>query len=367
MVLDTIVVIDDFYCNIDGVAANAIGQLNGISRTAGGNMHAIGIQRSLQRHLAYKIKDFKDCVDKHGNGCFSSTLSNLPNATDWIGVLLLGITGEHNSNNDQIVLTIGSTGTMVDLPINRLVLFRRDKVSFSNKGASLLDKTRLPVFQLFFFNTHNSDFLQTDHDVIIKRLKTFKVIPGLLSQEKCKAYIAAAEEWAQVNNGGSWMTKRHNQYPTTDIPTKSLYFNDELTDLVKDCLFPLLEEYFLFPQDTFSLEDFFIVKYDAKAQNKLNWHRDVSMLSFNFALNADFDGGGTSFHTLDKVVKIGTGDLLMHSGKALHAGQATTEGIRYIIVGFVNVKSPRINWAHIDRVTKFGMADEDVFQDILLF
>ena len=93
----------------------------------------------------------------------------------------------------------------------------------------------------------------------------------------------------------------------------------------------------------------------------------MSLLSFNFALNDDFEGGGTRFNVLNKTVNISQGDVVMHSGKCLHAGRQTTRGIRYIIVGFVQVDSKRVNYPFIEKTSKTGISDDDLFRDILLY
>ena len=45
----------------------------------------------------------------------------------------------------------------------------------------------------------------------------------------------------------------------------------------------------------------------------------------------------------------GRGDLTAHCGKLLHEGARVTRGIRYIMVGFVRVKSPRIDHTFVER------------------
>jgi len=115
------------------------------------------------------------------------------------------------------------------------------------------------------------------------------------------------------------------------------------------------------------IQDLFIVKYDANAQSKLDWHRDVSLISFNFALNEDFEGGGTSFTSLDEPLRIKTGELVMHTGKLLHSGNHVTSGIRYIIVAFIRVNDERVDYDFIQRTSRTGITDEDLFRNLLLW
>ena len=70
-------------------------------------------------------------------------------------------------------------------------------------------------------------------------------------------------------------------------------------------------------------------------------HADRSHLSFNLALNSDFEGGGTLFpHFNGTHVMLAPGAVLVHSSRVNHAGANVTRGTRYILVGFVNVLLP---------------------------
>jgi len=370
MVLDRVVVVDDFYCNWEEVADNAKNQLGSAhaKTTGGGNMNVGSMQDAFQRYISHKITGFPEFVDSHDNGCFTNELDTLleiqSSMADWTGLIYLGHCASCASDDDQGVLLINVPNHgEIQMTPNTLVLFR----SRHQSAASLVEAGKTPIFQVFFFNTHNSHFLAPDHHVVRDRLHQHKILPGVLSLEKCHQYIQAAEKWATDENDGSWTRNRHDQYPTTDIPISMLDFNDELVATVKSRVFPAIAEHYLFPVDALSLYDFFIIKYDANAQSKLDWHRDVSLISFNFALNSDFVGGGTSFPHLDEPVRIGTGDVVMHTGKLLHSGNNITEGLRYIIVGFVQVDSDRVDYDFVKRTSRSGISDEDLFRNLLLY
>ena len=65
-----------------------------------------------------------------------------------------------------------------------------------------------------------------------------------------------------------------------------------------------------------------------------------------------YTGGGTYFPLFNnRTVHLHQGDLLIHDSGLLHAGIAITEGYRYILVGFVNIKS-YTNWIY--RYRHFG-------------
>ena len=80
-------------------------------------------------------------------------------------------------------------------------------------------------------------------------------------------------------------------------------------------------------------------------QNSLNLHRDGSLLSFNVLLNGEteFEGGGTYFKELDRVVLIKQGDSCVHPGNILHCGHGIVKGKRYVLVGFLNAKKLQKN------------------------
>lgn len=82
----------------------------------------------------------------------------------------------------------------------------------------------------------------------------------------------------------------------------------------------------------------FVVKYDPKKQSYLEEHEDGSEFSFVLALNDDYKGGGTFFPNLKKLVKLKKGDVLVFSGQNRHRGEEVSEGIRFILTGFLFYK-----------------------------
>lgn len=167
----------------------------------------------------------------------------------------------------------------------------------------------------------------------------------IFTPEECQFIINEAEYTASTNNRG-WTTKRHGNYPTTDLPLSELpntlqFFRYALFQRI----YPLLRHQFgvYLPDGGKNLRvaDGFVVKYDAEdnecGQKELKPHRDGSILSFNILLNqsSEFDGGGTWFASLNDVVTIEQGMVLSHSSSLLHGGHGITRGRRYIMVCFV--------------------------------
>jgi hypothetical protein len=92
-----------------------------------------------------------------------------------------------------------------------------------------------------------------------------------------------------------------------------------------------------------------IVKYDVtkKERQKLDMHTDKSEWTFLIALSNgcgfDYEGGGTYFECLDATVHIQRGHALIFPGKLRHCGQKITNGLRFLLVGFLVDKSTNTN------------------------
>ncbi len=167
---------------------------------------------------------------------------------------------------------------------------------------------------------------------------THCLIPNVISNDLCDFIINESEKYANIYG---WTTKRHKNYPTTDlpilnIPTLSLIINN----FIRYNIFPIIEEKYNVSKYFLDCNDIFIVKYDANLQNKLDRHKDGCVFSFNILLNheSEFVGGGTIINenNVDILVKNSKGGLLLHSGRCFHSGNEITQGKRYILVGFIS-------------------------------
>jgi hypothetical protein len=153
----------------------------------------------------------------------------------------------------------------------------------------------------------------------------------------CRFIINESEKYAQ-NNGG-WTTKRHNNYPTTDLPVEKI---TSIFGLVLESMNTISNKvsksYGLHENMKINITDLFVVKYKDDAQNQLEMHCDGSFLSFNILLSDknDFEGGGTYFDD-GLTAHLEQGDIFIHSSKIKHAGLPITKGTRYLLVGFLNI------------------------------
>ena len=167
-------------------------------------------------------------------------------------------------------------------------------------------------------------------------LKKLVQVPSFVTPERCKELINAADAH------GQWTTKRHEHYPTTDIPLSDIpgiSFDQELLQ-IED----IARKEYALPAATMSIFDLFVVKYEAGAQDMLALHRDVSVLSFVLLLSSpdEFEGGGTYYKCADKTVSPNMGALSLHCGKQRHAGCKVTAGTRYVLIGFIEVHDTSI-------------------------
>lgn len=158
------------------------------------------------------------------------------------------------------------------------------------------------------------------------------------NSDVCKWIINESEKYAKLNEG--WTTKRHNNYPTTDLPVERItsIFSYVLQSL--DSISKIIKQsYGIDDSIVLDINDIFIVKYKHDEQNSLDLHEDGSFITFNILLNSnsEFEGGGTYFDD-GLTVKPNQGDLLIHCGKIKHSGISITKGIRYLLVGFINIK-----------------------------
>jgi len=196
---------------------------------------------------------------------------------------------------------------------------------------------------------------------------------AIVGASQCDAIVAECEERAAAMG---WTTKRHDNYPTTDVPLQRLpralaWFRDSL---LPDVAYPFLARAFDFALPdgaavSLRVHDAFVVKYSAAGgQRFLKPHRDGSgqqgsaaMFSFNIALNDldEYTGGGTFFrvlrgseHTPSGSLRSPKGHILAHASGLMHGGHPIESGIRYILVAFVSIEASHADLAYqfFDRV-----------------
>jgi hypothetical protein len=199
-------------------------------------------------------------------------------------------------------------------------------------------------YDTFIFDTDLKN--KKDNNKIKKRIDTLNIkkfeqrfiIKNHFTKDICKWIINEAEYYA--NNNSGWTKKRHNNYPTTDLPIELIknVFNFTLISFQETISKEINNNYFLNNQYNYEITDLFIVKYEYLHQTKLDLHDDDSTITVNILLSNinDFKGGGTYFE--DGIITfLNQGDMLIHSGNIKHSGVEITEGKRYVLVFFINL------------------------------
>jgi hypothetical protein len=159
----------------------------------------------------------------------------------------------------------------------------------------------------------------------------------------CHFIINESERYAEKNGG--WTTKRHHNYPTTDLPVEKIASIFGLVlQTMKTVVTKVKKSFGLHDDIIINIQDLFVVKYKDSGQNYLDMHHDGSFLSFNILLSdkTEFEGGGTYFDD-GLTAYLEQGDILIHSSRIKHAGLPITKGTRYLLVGFLNIDIPLPN------------------------
>ena len=162
--------------------------------------------------------------------------------------------------------------------------------------------------------------------------------PVVFPEYECRDIRAIAEKIGLVRGA------RHAAHATTDV---SCLDEKALRWVAGACIervVPRLAEAFGYGSDIVSpdlvLADLFVARYSADGQRALEEHEDGSPFAFVVPLNDGFEGGGTQFVEIEgaPIFRPAVGAALLFSGKNRHRGVATTEGVRYILAGFVDVR-----------------------------
>lgn len=178
---------------------------------------------------------------------------------------------------------------------------------------------------------------------------------------------------------GGWTNSRHKNYPTTDIPARSVPHIDSLaTSILYNKIYPEIEKKYKVDQRFLSVQDIFVVKYEIGKQTHLKMHEDGCTFSANIALNpsTQYKGGGTQFKNTGKIFKLQKGELLIHPSQLTHSGVAITSGVRYILVAFIDfnktlcecptcIKKRRAEWKNNIKPKPNVVKKNNIFNNII--
>lgn len=247
--------------------------------------------------------------------------------------------------------------------------------SRSSKGNSLVLKVseRDITYTLPSFNT-TSDFNYPSplHQIHIR---------SLMSAEEAKTCCKLSNEFA--SSTGRWNapdSNRHASYATCDFPVEDCESLESYLNEIgfHDRLWEQLGDLYTLEKEDLSYLDLFVAHYEVKTDtddtnimDRLELHRDGTLLSFSLLLNSedDFTGGGTFYDALRDVTPSGIlhsggvirpkqGDAVLHCGKILHGADVVTGGQRTVLVGFVEVAERCTKKGSLAKAcTDFGRMD----------
>jgi hypothetical protein len=211
-----------------------------------------------------------------------------------------------------------------------------------NKMNEILSKNRLDDIIYFKNSNKIENVVKPPNNLIDLDLPKFIqrfIFKEYFKSDVCNWIIKESESYAK-NNGG-WTTNRHINYPTTDLPAENIknIFSFILTTFELEIMNKIKKSYCLNENITFNIRDIFIVKYEVGYQDHLEMHTDGSSITVNILLSdpTNFVGGGTYFED-GITVTLEQGDMIMHSGKTRHSGLKITEGKRYLLVFFIEIR-----------------------------
>uniref|UniRef100_A0A6C0LLB4 Fe2OG dioxygenase domain-containing protein n=1 Tax=viral metagenome TaxID=1070528 RepID=A0A6C0LLB4_9ZZZZ len=184
---------------------------------------------------------------------------------------------------------------------------------------------------------HDFNSINKKHIDISNRFLQRSVTEGFFSHDVCDIIVNHANKIGQDNG---WTTKRHDNFPTTDLPMHM--FSETVKAIILCRVSEILDKakvLYCFPKAyNMNVKDIFIVKYSPSQQSILGMHCDGHILTFQITLSSlkDYEGGGTEYCD-GCILKPNKGALTIQSGFVKHAGVPITKGLRYVLVGFVEV------------------------------
>lgn len=173
----------------------------------------------------------------------------------------------------------------------------------------------------------------------------------LFTREECAAVIAEAESccvaWRQADPIASFSQGGGSLFlPILELDRSRRWLNF----ILQSRLYPSIASQFACDELStpyLRVTTSSIVKYNASSgHTSLGVHRDGPLVTATIALNSidDYDGGGTFIEALasnpslghnNGVLRVDTGNVILHPGTVRHGGNRITRGLRYILVVWI--------------------------------
>lgn len=182
-------------------------------------------------------------------------------------------------------------------------------------------------------------------------------VESLFTDDETTSCLELANAFAKKT--GRWNQPdsiRHATYATCDFAVEECHNMEAYLQSIDfdQRIFTKLQNYYGIDASDMNFLDLFCANYRTDGMDRLEAHRDGSLLSFTIPLSPpdNYQGGGTFFDALRDepsnniaLEKNGVirppraGDCIMHCGKLLHGADVVTAGERTVLVGFVEVDS----------------------------
>jgi len=165
----------------------------------------------------------------------------------------------------------------------------------------------------------------------------------LLFREECDAVIAEAEASAQWTKSFPHASKEREallpeRVKVEHLPATLAWLGPTLARRICPAIEAAFRECPAAKVHQLRLYQATVLRYDADstAGCHLPVHQDFSFITVTVPLNdpAEYDGGGTWIHVLQRAVRPPVGHALAHSGRVWHGGHPVTRGRRYALALF---------------------------------
>lgn len=248
----------------------------------------------------------------------------------------------HNLRNAKVfmyVTNINKYGIILEKP-EKSVNIKQETISKMTTGIRTEYKNT--IFDMDDLNWESKyihpNYLQDICEEPCTDVFIFPLFTSLFCSEMIK-YCNKLNKWSDGNTDEiDFRIGTYENVPTRDIHLKQIGFESQWEKIVFKYIAPMASKMYN-NYKTKNINISFVVKYSMDGQRELTPHHDASTYTVNICLNADFEGGGCRFLRQNYNMnnnKIGY--VSMHPGKITHyhEGLPITNGIRYILVSFIN-------------------------------
>jgi len=181
------------------------------------------------------------------------------------------------------------------------------------------------------------NIVDSDYGIKYNRFLQRFVYTNVYSSDICSYIIKSCELHATENNG--WETKKHHNYPISyiSIEKKQPFTGIIFETLTQTILTKIMKSYKLPDDSNINVTDLHVIKLSDNTPTGLSIKYDSFMI-FNITLNdlTEFEGGEICFND-GLTSSLEKGELLLYNSKIQNEVRQITKGIKYMLIGQVNI------------------------------